>query len=264
MKETFLTSVTSLEKTKFSTPVTPAKSSDVTATETDKVSLPSPPSMVSFLVRLAPNTKESLPRPPNSESLPVPAVSTSSPSPPSMELLPLPEFRASLPAPPAITSLPAPPKMVSAPAPPVALIETSTLVMPEASRLMVSSSAPMTAAVTVPASSDEALTLSVTALVVALAYAPVVIWISLPFRAAASVEESPPSTMVMVSRPVKFAKETGVPAWDAAFRFRVSTPVPPTIVEPATSASVPATVKATLAVLVTLSPVPILTVVALV
>ena len=264
MKDTFLTSVTSLEKTKFSTLVTPTKSSDVTAAETNKLSLPSPPSMVSFLVRFAPNTIVSLPRPPASESLPVPAVRTSSPSPPSTELLPLPDVKLSLPAPPAITSLPTPPEMVSAPAPPVALIDTSTLAIPEAFRLMVSSSAPMTSLVTVPASSAEALTLSATALVVALAYAPVVIWMSLPFRAVASVEESPPSTMVMVSRPVKLVRATAVPACDAAFKFRESAPVPPTIVAVETSVSVPATVKATLAVLVTLSFVPMLTVVAFV
>ena len=128
------------EKLRFSTPETLDRSSAVTALLTINVSLPSPPTMVSALVKAAPMLMVSSPTPASMLSSP--------PDAPLMESLPAPPFKMSLAVPPVIVSAPAPPVTFKA------LVAAAPL------RFNVSSSRPMTVAVTVPASNELASTVS--------------------------------------------------------------------------------------------------------
>ena len=140
---------------------------------TIKMSVPSPPSIVSAVVKLPAMLMVSIPRPPLMESLPAPLV------------------RESLPAPPEMMSLPAPPVMVSKPPPPVTF-KTRVDAAPEPSKFKFSLVRSVAAPEVKPPSKAAALTVTLAAT------APAVMLMSRPAVAVVS----PPSTMVIVSMPV--------------------------------------------------------------
>ena len=100
---------------RVSTRVTLVKSASAMVPDAVMMSVPLPPLMVSWNVKVPAITKVSISSPPLKLSIPVPAVIWS------------------LPAPPTITSLPAPPVKLSAPPPPVNTNLTSALATREPS-----------------------------------------------------------------------------------------------------------------------------------
>ena len=204
---------------------------------TINLSEPSPPSIVSALVKALPMLIVSTPAPPLMLSAP--------PDAPLIE---------SLPAPPEMMSLPAPPVIVSKPLPPVTF-KTRVDVKAEPSTVKFSFVRSVAAPEVRPPSNAAAL------IVKLLPKAPVVMTTSRPAVAVVS----PPSTIVIVSTPfVRASNVIAAGASPEAVKLMESAPVPPVTVAPAKLVTEAFTVKATLAEFVTVSPIPKFTVVALV